>query len=79
MPRSPEKATTLYAIWGPPYDITYDAMGGEVTPTEEQLKSTEEGKYPELPVPTHTRDSFGGWYTTRRGPRPRQAAIVRVR
>ena len=59
-----EKATTLYAIWGPPYDITYDAMGGEVTPTEEQLKSTEEGKYPELPVPTHTRDSFGGWYTT---------------
>lgn len=59
-----EKATTLYAIWGPPYDITYDAVGGEVTPTEEQLKSTEEGKYPELPVPTHTRDSFGGWYTT---------------
>ena len=57
-------AATLYAIWGPPYDITYDAMGGEVTPTEEQLKSTEEGKYPELPVPTHTRDSFGGWYTT---------------
>ena len=84
-----EKATTLYAIWGPPYDITYDAMGGEVTPTEEQLKSTEEGKYPELTdiclscpsPPTPAIPSAAGTppRTTRRGPRPRQAAIVRVR
>lgn len=58
-------AATLYAIWGPPYAIEYDAMGGEVTPTEEQKLSTEDGKFPELPVPTHPRDSFGGWYTTK--------------
>ena len=58
-------AATLYAIWGPPYAIAYDAMGGEVTPTEEQKLSTEDGKFPELPVPTHPRDSFGGWYTTK--------------
>lgn len=56
-------AATLYAIWGPPYAIKFDPMGGEVTPTE--TMSTEDGKYPELPVPTHPRDTFAGWYTTK--------------
>lgn len=57
---------TFYAIWGPPYAIEYDVMGGdELTPTDAQKVTTEDGKYPELPTPTRENYSFGGWYTTK--------------
>ena len=59
-----EGPTTLYAIWGPPYKITYvegeNATMPELKPGQDMTK--DDGTYPELPVPTHPRDSFKGWY-----------------
>ena len=50
---------TLYAIWGSPITVTFDANGGEVTPTTKLV--TEGGIYGGLPIPTKEGYTFAGW------------------
>ena len=54
---TPSTDITLYAQWGKPSTVTYDANGGSVTPASEKYTGTA------LTLPTPTRDGywFAGW------------------
>ena len=43
------------------YTVTFDANGGEVSPTSKEVKETE--AIGELPTPTRNNYTFQGWYT----------------
>ena len=52
---------TLYAIWEHAnFTVTFDAMGGTVTPSSISINTGE--KYANLPVPTKKGYQFSGWY-----------------
>ena len=55
---TPSTDITLYAQWGKPSTVTYDANGGSVDPTSEKYTGTA------LTLPLPTRDGywFAGWY-----------------
>lgn len=48
-----------------PFTVTFDPMGGTVTPTSQQ--TDENGKLASLPVPTKTDNEFDGWFTQTEG------------
>lgn len=53
--------TTLYAVWyAATYTVTFDAQGGTVSPTKQTVTAGQ--VYGELPTPTRTTGTFGGWY-----------------
>ena len=53
---------TLYGKWtGNNYTITFNTMGGSVTPTSKTL--TFNGPYGDLPIPTRDNYEFAGWST----------------
>ena len=59
---TPTSNITLYAIWKPnTYTITFDAMGGAVTPNSKIV--TYNSSYGTLPTPTQIGYSFLGWFT----------------
>lgn len=60
---TPSANITLYAQWGKPSTVTYDANGGSVTPESEKYTGTA------LTLPTPTRDgrAFTGWYDAAEG------------
>ena len=53
---------TLYAHWTPTYTVTFDAMGGSVSPAS--ITVTYGQPYGTLPTPTRTGYTFQGWSTT---------------
>lgn len=56
-------STTLYAHWtGLPYDVMFDANGGECTLTKMSARVGE--KLGSLPTATMPNYTFRGWYTT---------------
>ena len=60
-PYTPTNDITLYARWtANQYRITFDADGGNVTPSTKQV--TYDQKYGELPTPTKTGYTFEGWF-----------------
>ena len=60
-PYTPTNNITLYARWtANQYKITFDADGGNVTPSTKQV--TYDQKYGELPTPTKTGYTFEGWF-----------------
>ena len=60
-PYTPTNNITLYARWtANQYRITFDADGGNVTPSTKQV--TYDQKYGELPTPTKTGYTFEGWF-----------------
>ena len=60
-PYTPTNDITLYARWtANQYKITFDADGGNVTPSTKQV--TYDQKYGELPTPTKTGYTFEGWF-----------------
>ena len=60
-PYTPTNDITLYARWtANQYTITFDADGGNVTPSTKQV--TYDQKYGELPTPTKTGYTFEGWF-----------------
>ena len=62
-----ENGQTLYAIWRIPgeYTITFDATGGEVSPTSKTV--TERDPIGELPEATWNKHIFLGWYDAEEG------------
>jgi uncharacterized repeat protein (TIGR02543 family) len=53
---------TLYAAWtANTYTLTLDAAGGTVSPASRSV--TFDAAYGDLPVPTRTGYTFGGWWT----------------
>ena len=53
---------TLYAYWvAENSTVTFNAMGGSVTPPSKEVTYNE--AYGELPTPTRANHIFGGWYT----------------
>ena len=60
---TPSANITLYAQWGKPCDVTYDANGGSCGTTSEKYTGTA------LTLPTATRDGywFVGWYDAAEG------------
>ena len=59
---TPTYNVTLYAIWKPnTYTVTFDAMGGTVTPNSKIV--TYNSSYGTLPTPTQIGYSFLGWFT----------------
>lgn len=53
---------TLYAQWTPNnYTVTFDAQGGDVTPTSTSVLYG--AAYGDLPVPTRAGYLFDGWFT----------------
>jgi len=60
---TPSANITLYAQWGKPSVVTYDANGGSVSPASAQYQGTA------LTLPTPTRDGYWctGWYTAASG------------
>ncbi|MCR5702659.1 MAG: InlB B-repeat-containing protein [Lachnospiraceae bacterium] len=53
---------TIYARWTKnKYTLTFNANGGNVTPTSKQIEY--DVAYGELPTPTKTGYSFDGWHT----------------
>ena len=60
---NPVKDTTLYAGWSPVYTVTYNAMGGSVTPQSADY----EGTILTLPLPSDPARAFSGWYTEETG------------
>ena len=60
----PNKAVSVKAIFEPAtYTITFDANEGTVTPENKNV--TFGSTYGDLPVPTRTGYTFGGWYTAK--------------
>ena len=62
------KPDTLYAVWGPPYEIKYDYNGGGVTGSPDTTitkDTTGDGNYDFPDSPTYPQDTmaFDGWYT----------------
>ena len=60
----------LYAQWeehktANVYTLTFDARGGEVSPSS--VKVTYAGQYEDLPVPDRTGYAFDGWFTAALG------------
>lgn len=66
----PTADTTLYAKWQAvvvaptTYTVTYNANGGNVTPSQENALS---GVSVTLPTPTYDGQDFLGWYTAKTG------------
>ena len=60
---TPSEPTTLYAQWTA-YTVTYDANGGNVSPSSASAGSN--GSVT-LPTPTRTGYTFNGWYTATSG------------
>jgi uncharacterized repeat protein (TIGR02543 family) len=54
--------TTIYASWLKNYTITFDAQGGTVSPTSKAV--IYKRVIGELPTPTRTSYTFGGWYNS---------------
>ena len=55
---------TLYAHWTvKTYIVSFNAMGGTITHSEEETEVTYGETYDELPVPSKTGYSFVGWFT----------------
>jgi uncharacterized repeat protein (TIGR02543 family) len=57
--------TYVYAQWTPVYTITFNPMGGTVTPAT--AKTGAGGKLASLPTPTKPDSLLAGWYTTEKG------------
>jgi uncharacterized repeat protein (TIGR02543 family) len=59
----------VYAKWGNTeptrYTITFNADGGTVTPASKQVNSGDPAD--DLPTPTKSDNTFGGWYTAQNG------------
>jgi len=60
----------VYARWESaapptPYTITFNADGGTVTPTNKQVLPGDPAG--DLPIPTKSNNTFGGWYTGQNG------------
>lgn len=59
-----ESDQTLYAQWeqsGKTYTVTFNALGGNVTPASKQVTSGQ--SYGDLPTPIYRGHAFDGWYT----------------
>jgi uncharacterized repeat protein (TIGR02543 family) len=60
---------TVYARWGSTaptqHTITFNADGGTVSPTSKQVISGDQAG--DLPTPTKSNNTFGGWYTAING------------
>ena len=61
---TPTANITLYAHWIQQYKVTYNANGGSVSPTSENVDV--EGSVT-LPTPSRSGYSFNGWYTASSG------------
>ena len=58
---------TLYAHWtGNEYTVTFDADGGTVSPATKTV--TYGQAYGELPTPTYSEHTFGGWFDADNNP-----------
>ena len=57
----------LYAKWtANTYTVTFDADGGTVSPASKTVTFGQE--YGELPIPTYTGHTFGGWFDSDNNP-----------
>ncbi|MDR0490348.1 MAG: InlB B-repeat-containing protein, partial [Oscillospiraceae bacterium] len=63
----PAEATFILRVGTPPYTITFDANGGTVTPVTATTLGSGKLNLTELPTPTHSTDSFEGWFTAADG------------
>ena len=62
----PTKNLTITALWTPNnYTVTFDATGGDVTPTRKEV--IYDSTYGELATPTRDGYGFDGWYTETNG------------
>ncbi len=68
---------TLYANWtAEEYRVSYDAVGGAVSPSSEMV--TYDAQYGGLPVPARIGYAFNGWWTGTDGAGSQVTAISRV-
>ena len=59
----PAEATFTLIVSTPPYTVTFDAAGGTVAPVSATTLGSGKLALAELPVPTHGKNYFEGWFT----------------
>ena len=73
----PAKNLTITALWtAKEYTVTFDATGGDVTPTSKDV--TYDSPYGDLPTASRTGYGFDGWFTEANGGGDRVESTTKV-